>query len=328
MGACRASTANAGGDGTDDLPGPNTVSERLGHKSSLLMGAMAIAVVVAFARSHQDGGSVAGLGAPSMTAIASPETGPPDVESSVAGRIAERLDVPPYSYLHLEQANGSRLWVAVPATSLGVGEEVSVTEPHLMLDFTSSTLGRTFDRIYFGALAQEPGSQGDGADPGLSPAEQGHIGAPPSSAERMDPHRHPGAGGEPLNHSVPRAEGPKGRTIAELHAQRDALAGDTVRVRGVVTRAVAGVLGRTFVHLRDGSGDERQGTHDLTLTTTEVPSPGQTLLFEGRLELDRDFGSGYRYPVILEDARSTAGPPLPGDAVGVTRAGEHPARSP
>lgn len=116
---------------------------------------------------------------------------------------------------------------------------------------------------------------------------------------------HPGAGksaDEVPVRNVPKAKGPHGRTVEEINVGRVALSGHTVRVRGIVVKSTPGVLGRTFLHLRDGTGDAESGSRDLTVTTQTEPAVGSDVLFEGTVQSDQDFGSGYRYDVVLRDA--------------------------
>ena len=118
-----------------------------------------------------------------------------------------------------------------------------------------------------------------------------------------DPHNSPVALGDQVRiRSVDRAPGKRGRRVAEVYAERRELVGQRVRIRGVVVRCVPGVLGRVFVHLRDGSGNPQNGDHDLTLTSRNQARVGETALYEGTVVNDKDFGSGYRYLVMLEDA--------------------------
>jgi hypothetical protein len=101
---------------------------------------------------------------------------------------------------------------------------------------------------------------------------------------------------------IPQAEG--GKTVADVFADKDALAGQKVTVRGKVVKVNAGILGTNWVHVRDGSGGE--GTDDLTVTTAgTVPSVGDTVLVTGTVGLNKDFGMGYTYDVIVEDADVT-----------------------
>jgi hypothetical protein len=101
---------------------------------------------------------------------------------------------------------------------------------------------------------------------------------------------------------IARAEG--GQTVAEIFAAREQLAGETVLIRGKVVKVNAGIMGKNWLHVRDGSGEE--GSNDLTVTTTGVlPEIGDTVLVTGALGLNRDFGMNYKYPVIIEDAEVT-----------------------
>lgn len=102
---------------------------------------------------------------------------------------------------------------------------------------------------------------------------------------------------------IAKAEG--GKTVAEVYGEKDALAGTKVTVRGKVVKANTGIMGKDWLHLRDGSGEE--GTNDLTLTTNSSPLPkvGDTVLVTGTVVLNKDFGMGYQYPVMLEDAEVT-----------------------
>lgn len=101
---------------------------------------------------------------------------------------------------------------------------------------------------------------------------------------------------------IARADG--GQTVAEIFAAKDRLAGETVLIRGKVVKVNAGIMGKNWLHVRDGSGEA--GTNDLTVTTTgTLPDVGDTVLVTGVLGLNRDFGMNYQYPVIIEDASVT-----------------------
>ena len=56
-----------------------------------------------------------------------------------------------------------------------------------------------------------------------------------------------------------------------------------------------------WVHLKDGTGEE--GTDDLTITTDETVIVGQVVTFEGTIVLNKDFGAGYKYDVIMQQAK-------------------------
>jgi hypothetical protein len=76
-----------------------------------------------------------------------------------------------------------------------------------------------------------------------------------------------------------------------------------VAIQGKVVKASMGVMGKNWLHLRDGSGDPAKGNHDLTVTTLDEAKVGDLILVKGVLHTDKDFGSGYRYAVIVEEAK-------------------------
>jgi predicted small lipoprotein YifL len=102
---------------------------------------------------------------------------------------------------------------------------------------------------------------------------------------------------------ITKAEG--GKTIQEIFDEKAALAGSKVAVRGKAVKVNAGIMGKNWVHVRDGSG--ANGDNDLTVTTTSpsLPDVGDTVLVTGTVALDQDFGMGYQYAVIVQDAEIT-----------------------
>lgn len=131
-------------------------------------------------------------------------------------------------------------------------------------------------------------------------ADQPH----PMPAEMADqPHPMPSTAETDVNLSgIAKAEG--GQTVADVYAGKTDLEGETVTVRGKVVKVNAGIMGRNWLHVRDGSGGD--GTNDLTVTTSEpVPAVGDLVVISGAVALNKDFGMGYRYPVIVENAAVT-----------------------
>jgi hypothetical protein len=106
--------------------------------------------------------------------------------------------------------------------------------------------------------------------------------------------------------AVERAPGADGRTVAEVYAQRKQLGDKTVAVRGTVVKFLPGIMGRNWLHLRDGSGSADAGDNDLTFTTAENAEVGAVVVARGLVRADKDFGSGYAYRAIVEETRLTA----------------------
>jgi hypothetical protein len=127
--------------------------------------------------------------------------------------------------------------------------------------------------------------------------------APPTSLPSAEPHPTPAAPTEAVDLSgIAKADG--GLTIAEVFEGKDQLAGQPILVRGKVVKSNPDIMGKNWLHVRDGSG--AGGTNDLTVTTAgAVPNVGDTVVVKGVLALNKDFGMGYQYDVIVEDAEVT-----------------------
>ncbi|MCC6244695.1 MAG: nucleotide-binding protein [Gemmatimonadaceae bacterium] len=203
-------------------------------------------------------------------------------DGTLTGTLLEQIDAEPYSYLRLNTASGE-VWAAVNQTPLTIGTPVTVSNVLLMEQFESKSLKRTFERIYFGALGAPSAASADENAPVVS------VGAPPTPPAQIS--------------KVEKARGADARTIEELWAQKDALSGKSVTIRGVVVKYNPGVMGKNWIHLQDGSGNPMQRTHDITVTTLESAALDATITITGIVRLNRDFSAGYVYPLIIEDAK-------------------------
>lgn len=204
--------------------------------------------------------------------------------ATLVGTVAERLDAPNYTYLRLTGAGPEDVWAAVPTNTVAVGAKVSILNPMPMKDFESKTLARTFPVIMFGGGAEVVGADGQ---PTAAPAAPHPTAAPAELA--------------PIK--VEKAAGADAHTVAEVYAQRMALKGQTATVRGKVVKVTSGVLGRNWLHLRDGSGSEGTQDFDLIVTTTATAQVDDVVNVQGPVVVDKDLGSGYAYKVLIEDAK-------------------------
>ena len=91
-----------------------------------------------------------------------------------------------------------------------------------------------------------------------------------------------------------------GINLAELFSNRNAYENNTIRIRGQVVKVNTAILGKNWVHIQDGTSDGND--FDLTVTTQYILEVGDIITFEGVIALNKDFGSGYTYDVIMEDA--------------------------
>lgn len=241
--------------------------------------------------------------------------------TALTGEVLETVEVSQYTYLRLRTASGET-WAAVSKAPVKVGEHVTVVNATRMAQFKSATLKRTFDVIYFGTLgtngaAPSPDSKGitePALRAALTPDEDGELppghpsipGSPGTPDAPVSPHGDGNAapsGGPELDAAalkVTRAKGKNAFTVAELYDRRDQLATTRVRVRGVVTRVTAGVMGKNFFHLRDATSGSGATLRDLVATSAQEPKVNDVATFEGTLGKDVDVGIAAKYPVLLE----------------------------
>jgi hypothetical protein len=194
------------------------------------------------------------------------------------GRISDIVHVPGYTYAEVETETG-KVWVAAPSISVNLGDNVSFSTNMPMHGFYSKSLQREFGVIFFvDRFILDDGATSISEE---ATAAHGRIG----SKAKVQP--------------VPDIRKAKGGfTIAEILARGDELSGETMRVRGQVTKVTANVMNTNWIRIQDSST-----TEDLVATTGDEVAINDIVMIEGRLELNRDLGQGYLIPAILEDAK-------------------------
>lgn len=196
----------------------------------------------------------------------------------LAGQVLESIDAGTYTYLRLKTDDGE-VWAAIMATKIADGTQIVIQDPMMMTDFESKALHRTFDRIYFGSV----------------------VNAAPA-AVHMPAHGEAAMAADVPVGKIAKATGPDARTVSEVFAQKTKLNGKTVVVRGKVVKYSSGIMDKNWVHLRDGSGSATDKTNDLLVTTQQAASAGDVVVIQGVVRTNVDYGAGYSYPVVVEDA--------------------------
>jgi hypothetical protein len=209
-----------------------------------------------------------------------------------AGKVVETMNSGGYTYVQVDTGK-EKIWVAAPECAVKVGDPVVVPQGLPMVNFHSSTLNRTFKLVYFVSAI---GRQGTPA--GLSTGSKG------PSLPQMPPGHPPAvikAGVDFSGILKPRG----GLTVSEVVTGKNGLAGKQVVLRGKVVKFMPRIMGKNWLHVQDGTGS--LGTNDLTVTVAPetVAKVGDTVLVKGVVTTDKDFGYGYKYAVILEDAQVT-----------------------
>lgn len=186
-----------------------------------------------------------------------------------------------YTYLSVEDGDES-YWIAVAGKGFENGETIYFKSFVEMNDFKSKELDRTFESILFvDQFSREP----DGLDKAV-----------PSGAETANPRKNRM---DALIDSIKIAPAPGGISIAELYGNAEKYKDKEVVVSGQIVKINRDIMDRNWVHIMDGTRVDRS---DLTFTTTEDFQMGDTITIRGKVALDKDFGAGYVYPLIVEEA--------------------------
>lgn len=220
------------------------------------------------------------------TAATAAVTGPMVAGGSVTGTVAETMDAANYTYVRVKTKTGD-IWAATGQFKVAVGDRVTVPLEMPMQNFHSQALKRDFPVVYFAGRITKEGEQAQAVQPAMPPGHPptGGVVARPAATvtERIDP-------------------APGGTTVADVWAKRASLAGKTITVRGKVVKFNAQIMGRNWMHLQDGTGKADDKNNDLTVTSAAEAKVGDVVTVTGKVAVDKDFGAGYAYPVLVEDA--------------------------
>ena len=200
----------------------------------------------------------------------------PVPDGMVRGTVAETIDSGGYTYAFIE-SDEYQHWIAGPATAVQVGDVLQASAGMPMTNFTSNTLNRTFDVVYFSSSMQNLSSRAPAVNSSREPVVTDVADVQIAALE-------------------------PGQDSAYVYANKDELAGQAISLRGKVVKYNKGIMGWNFIHIQDGSGDAENRSNDLTVTSKDVTAVGETVVVTGAIILDRDFGAGYSYTVLMEDA--------------------------
>jgi hypothetical protein len=201
----------------------------------------------------------------------------------INGKVVETMNAGGYTYMLLE-TEGKKSWIAVPACEVKVGEDVKVQPGMEMGSFSSKSLNRTFDNIVFsgGLIPSEEKLKADEAK------KKAHESIKPAKVDLT-------------TIKVEKAAGENAYTVAELYGKAADLNNKPVVLKGTVVKVSKSIMGKNWLHLRDGSGTA--DSNNMVVTSQDLAEVGETVTIQGTLHKDKDFGGGYFYKVIVEEAK-------------------------
>ena len=194
-------------------------------------------------------------------------------------KIKEVIQGGTYTFLFVNE-NDQGYWMAVSKSDAEVNDVVYYKNALVQNDFKSEELDRVFDKILF--------VQNISDSPKIS------------DSILLDSLHLKGENDNKLKEDIKVDPAPGGITIGELFKNRNNYANKKVLIRGQVVKVNKNIMDRNWVHLKDGTSDA--GKSDLTLTTLIEVKVGDIVTFEGIVALDKEYGAGYVYPLIVERA--------------------------
>lgn len=200
------------------------------------------------------------------------------------GKVLEIKSAAPYLYLKVDEG-GQKIWIAIANAPVKVGDKIGYDKQTVMTNFKSKTLKQDFDRVYFASDVYLPqnntGSKSMKEMLGIGASSKKLVKVTDTvSFEKKDRH-----------------------TVEEVFIWRKELKDQNIMLEGKVSKISHGIMSLDWIHLGDGTGDEKQGTHDLIFTATDTTiKVGDTVIAKGTVTVDKDFGFGYFYPVIIQNS--------------------------
>ncbi|MBK7429232.1 MAG: SH3-like domain-containing protein [Saprospiraceae bacterium] len=192
----------------------------------------------------------------------------------------EILQTERYTYLNVTEA-GKNFWIATAKVDAVKGKPYIYRGGLMKTNFESQEFKRVFDTIYLVSSVMD---------------EQQHPGGNIDNAGVE--HNHPleaGASSAPHVHAADAVK------ITDLFANMKKYEGQVITVDGEIAKVNNGIMGRNWVHLQDGSKKDGKNL-DLTLTTLANIPLGSHIAIKGKVVLNKDFGAGYKYNIILEES--------------------------
>ncbi|RLD39542.1 MAG: hypothetical protein DRI74_00425 [Bacteroidetes bacterium] len=193
--------------------------------------------------------------------------------------VLETIDVASYVYI-LGKENGAKYWYATNVRDVNKGDTFFYDNPLVMKDFYSRELDRPFDEILFlSRIAKNPIELNKPKTETVSKAN-GKIKT------------------KQIEISIDKPDNTI--SIAQLFKQKDVFKGQEVIIKGEVVKFSPQIMNTNWIHIQDGTSFN--GKYDLTITSQENVNVGDILTFKGFIAVDKDFGYGYFYEFLMEEA--------------------------
>jgi len=190
--------------------------------------------------------------------------------------VKEILNANAYTYLLVTEGTKDH-WIAIPKTDIKVGKAYSYEGGVEMKKFESKDLKRTFDSVIFVEGITDPN---------------------PPAVVKTDTISKKIVTSTQLSKGITLAKG--AITLYDLFTTKDKLAGKTVILTGKVVKFMPEIMNKNWIHLQDETS--YNGFNDITITSLAKVKVDEIVTLKGKVVLNKDLGSGYKYDVLIEDA--------------------------
>ncbi|WP_289054001.1 hypothetical protein [Carboxylicivirga marina] len=179
-----------------------------------------------------------------------------------------------YTYVRAIEGEEEK-WFAISKADIKVGETYHYADEMRMDNFTSKELDRTFETIYFlNALY----------------------------GKTTHAHTHSGAKKVVSNEAIS-IDATEGQIMLnDLFENREKYRGKKVLVKGKVVKVNNHIMNKNWIHIQDGTKMKDGANYDITITTSELIELNSVVMLEGVVAIDKDFGAGYKYDLLIEEA--------------------------
>lgn len=195
--------------------------------------------------------------------------------------VNEVLPAARYVYLKVTEG-GEQFWIATGKKDIKVGETYFYKGGLLKTNFESKEHDRVFDKIFL-VTNMVPRVHGDNTG---TLAETNTTIEETKAAKTTIP-----------THTDEVIEHKGSVKIADIVANPKKFEGKTVQISGKCVKINPGIMERNWIHLQDGSKDN----YDFIVTSDIFIAEGTIVTMRALVALNRDYGSGYKYDLILEN---------------------------
>ena len=189
------------------------------------------------------------------------------------GVVVDTLDGGGYTYLQIEDAK-KKYWIAVEGLKIDKGTEVRFTEELRAKNFESKSLNRVFDEIVFASNLQYRTSVPESANIALV-----------TELVKVSPYQQKDT-----------------ISVAQAWKERVKLNGKNISIRGKVVKVSKNIMEKNWIHIQDGTGEGAEVGRIVFTSKDDTISLGDVVTAQGVVSADKNFGSGYVYKIIVENA--------------------------